>query len=304
MSLRALRTLQAIARHGSFARAGEVIGLTPSAVSLQVKSLEEEFDVQLFDRSRRLPVLTEAGKIVLAKSEEVLTLYDEIAEALSDEHSLAGRLKLGAIQTALSGILPSALMALNRVHPRVRVHVEAGMSAELALKVSTGELDAAVTTEPVKPHPADLSWTPLFEDRFWLVAPAKYEGRSQRELLSDLPFIRFDSRAWAGRVIERELRRQRINVREEMVLDSQEAILRMVESGLGVAILPLAEEVQRSLRVHSLPFGEPHLTRKIVLLEHQSQKGGRLAAALAKQLIELADHGMAGDPQFLKFGGR
>jgi DNA-binding transcriptional LysR family regulator len=87
-----------------------------------------------------------------------------------------------------------------------------------------------------------------------------------------------------------------------MVLDSQEAILRMVESGLGVAILPLADEVQRSLRVHSLPFGEPHLTRKIVLLEHPSQKGGRLAAALAKQLIELADDGMAGESRFPRIG--
>ena len=62
MSLRALRTLQAIARHGSFAAAGKAVGLTQSAVSLQVKVLEEEFGAPLFDRSRRLPVLTEAGR--------------------------------------------------------------------------------------------------------------------------------------------------------------------------------------------------------------------------------------------------
>ncbi|MGO4407818.1 LysR family transcriptional regulator [Bosea sp. RAF48] len=289
MSLRALRTLQAISRLGSFARAGEAVGLTSSAVSLQVKSLEEEFGAQLFDRSRRLPVLTEAGRIVLAKSEEVLALYDQIAEALSVEQSLAGRLKLGAIQTALSGVLPQALMALKRSHPRVRVHVEAGMSAELALKVSAGELDAAITTEPVKPHPADLNWTPLYEDRFWLVAPAGSEGQNQRELLSNLPFIRFDSRAWAGRVIERELRRQRINVREEMVLDSQEVILRMVQSGLGVAIIPLSNEVRNGLPMFCLPFGEPQLKRQIVLLERQGQKGGRLAAALACTVAEMAD---------------
>lgn len=289
MTLRALRTLQAIARHGSFSRAGEVVGLTPSAVSLQVKSLEEEFNVQLFDRSRRLPVLTDAGKIVLAKSGEVLALYDQIAAALGDELSLAGRLRLGAIQTALSGILPAALMALNRAHPSVRVHVEAGMSAELALKVSAGELDAAVTTEPVKPHPADLSWIPLFKDRFWVVAPAKYEGRGQRDLLSDLPFIRFDSRAWAGRVIERELRRQRINVREEMVLDSQEVILRMVESGLGVAIIPLSDAARRGLPAYCSPFGEPQLQRTIVLLRHQAQPASRIATALAQTLIELGE---------------
>ncbi len=288
MSLRALRTLHAIARHGSFARAGQVVGLTPSAVSLQVKSLEEEFDVQLFDRSRRLPTLTEAGKIVLAKSEEVLRLYDRIADSLSEEQSLAGRLRLGAIQTALSGILPPALVALNRQHPRLRVHVEAGMSAELASKVAAGELDAALTTEPVKPHPPDLNVTPICEDRFWLVAPRKFAGRSQRDLLSDLPFIRFDSRAWAGRLIDRELRRQRISVREEMVLDSQEVILRMVESELGAAVIPLADPAHERPSVICLPFGDPQLSRKIVLLEHQRNQGNAIAAALAQRLLEAA----------------
>jgi DNA-binding transcriptional LysR family regulator len=150
MSLRALRTLHAIARHGSFARAGEVVGLTQSAVSLQIRALEKEFGAQLFDRSRRLPRLTPAGQIVLEKSAEVLALYDQIASALSDEQSLAGRLKLGVIHTALSGVVPDALAALNRSHPRVRVQVTAGMSVGLALQVAAGELDAAVTTEPVR----------------------------------------------------------------------------------------------------------------------------------------------------------
>lgn len=59
MTLRALRTFRAIAQHGSFARAGEVVGLTQPAASLQIKSLEEEFGTRLFDRSRRLPRLTQ-----------------------------------------------------------------------------------------------------------------------------------------------------------------------------------------------------------------------------------------------------
>lgn len=286
MSLRALRTLHAIARHGSFARAGEAVGLTQSAVSLQVKALEDEFGVTLFDRSRRLPVLTEAGKIVLARSEEVLALYDRIPEALSDERSLVGRLKIGAIQTALSGVLPDALSALNRAHPRIRVHVVAGMSAELAVQVAAGELDAAITTEPVRPYPSDLIWTPLYEDRFWLIAPRGNDQKDQRELLSGLPFIRFDSRAWAGRVIDRELRRQRITVREEMILDSQEVILRMVERGLGVAIAPLSDDVHARLDLTSLPFGEPQLSRRIVLLERHDRRTERLTGALANAVAE------------------
>lgn len=286
MSLRALRTLQAIARHGSFARAGKVVGLTQSAVSLQVKALEEEFGAQLFDRSRRLPVLTDAGRIVLERSQEVLAIYDRIAESLGDEKSLAGRLRIGAIQTALSGALPDALVALNRDHPRVRVHVAAGMSAELALQVAAGELDAAVTTELVRPYPADLIATPLYEDRFWIVAPPGHDHSNPRDLLGELPFIRFDSRAWAGRLIDRELRRMRQEVREEMVLDSQDVILRMVEKGLGVAVVPLSDEVQANLPLLCLPFGDPQLIRRVVLLERQGHQEGQFLRALTQVIIE------------------
>ncbi|WP_349962353.1 LysR family transcriptional regulator [Rhizobium sp. ZPR3] len=285
MSIRSLRTLQAIARHGSFARAGEVVGLTQSAVSLQVKALEEEFGAQLFDRSRRLPVLTDAGRIVLSRSEEVIALYDKIFEALGDEQSLAGKLKLGAIQTALSEVLPDALAMLKRSHPRVRVHVAAGMSLELARQVAGGELDAAVTTEPVRPVPAEFVSSPLYQEGFWVVAPAGQDGDTVYELLTSMPFIRFDSRAWAGRIIDRELRRQRIEVHEEMILDSREAILKMVEKGLGVAVVPLSEEMHRGLTLTCLPFGEPQLFRKIVLLERPDRGGGRIATALISAIV-------------------
>ncbi|AWN49769.1 LysR family transcriptional regulator [Methylobacterium terrae] len=286
MSLRALRTLQAIVRHGSFARAGEAIGLTQSAVSLQVKALEEEFAVQLFDRSHRRPALTEAGKIVLAKAEEVLALYDQIPEALSDERSLVGRLKVGAMPSVLSGLLPDALVALYRAHPRIRVHVAYGLSGELAHQIAAGELDVAVTLEPTRPHPANLFWTPLYEDRFWLIAPAELGRQDPRKLLAEQPFIRLDSRAWSGRPIDHELRRLRVSVREEMVLGSPETIIKMVQKGLGISIISMSDELRAELPIICLPFGEPQLTRRIGLLERQNRSGGRLVAALAKAIAE------------------
>ncbi len=252
-----------------------------------MKSLEEEFGVLIFDRSRRLPVLTEAGQILLARSEEVLTLYDQIAEALSDERSLSGRLKIGAIPTALSEVLPDALALLYRAHPRVRVHVAAGLSGELAHHVAAGELDVAVTSEPVRPHPANLFWTPLYEHRFWLVAPAELGQQDLRKLLSEQPFIRLDNRAWSGRPIERELERLRVRVREEMILGNPETIIRMVQKGLGISVISLSEETRAQLDVMCLPFGEPQLTRWVVLLERHDRRGGRLANALAQAVTEV-----------------
>lgn len=85
MSLRALRTLAAIAQHGSFARAAEAVCLTQSAVSLHVRTLEEAFNAPLFDRSRRTPTLTEAGRRAVERAREILAIYDGIA-GVGDAH--------------------------------------------------------------------------------------------------------------------------------------------------------------------------------------------------------------------------
>lgn len=285
MSLRALRTLVAIVQHGTFARAGDAIGLTQSAVSLQVKTLEEEFAVKLFDRSRRKPVLTEAGRVLLAQAEQVLSLYDGIPGALRDEKALVGRLRVGAIHTALSAPLPEALLSLRAAHPLLRVHVTAGMSAELAQRVASGDLDAAITTHPVGAHPPDLVWHTLYEDRFWVLAPPQAKEKKTSEILANLPFIRFDAQAWAGRQIANELRRLGVRVREEMVLDSQETIVRMVARGLGAAIVALPDATLAQLpAVAKFPFGLPQIHRSVVMLEHQSRPTGQFADVLADSI--------------------
>ncbi|MFE1598075.1 LysR family transcriptional regulator [Methylobacterium sp. ID0610] len=289
MSLRALRSLVAIARQGSFARAAETVGLTQSAVSLHVRGLEQEFRAVLFDRSRRRPVLTEAGHVAVARAEEILALYDGLAAELEAGGALAGRLRVGAIQTALAGPVPDALARLRATHPRLRVQVVSGMSAELAVRVDTGELDAAVTTGPVRPHPAGLVTTPLYEEGFWILAPPGLEARGARRILEELPFIRFDRRAWAGRTIAQELRRQRLRVDGDIELDSKEAILRMVTKGLGAAVLPLSEAGRRALPpLTCLPFGDPQSRRAVVLLEREDRPAQRLAAALAEAVREAA----------------
>ncbi|MDC7712410.1 LysR family transcriptional regulator [Vogesella indigofera] len=282
MSLRALRTLVAIAQHGSFVRAAEAVCLTQSAVSLHVRSLEEDFNAPLFDRTRRVPVLTEAGHRAVERAREILSLYDGIAAELGDHGELTGRLRIGAIQTALAGPLPAALAALRKAHPRFRVMLNSGMSAELAIRIDAGELDAAVTTEPVKPHPAGLVSTALYQEGFWIIAPPGMENSDAKNLLQENAFIRFDRRAWAGRTIDAELRRMRLRVQTEMELDSQDAIIQMVASGLGVAVIPLStRELVKLPGLTYLPFAAPQAQRTVVLLEREDRPAGRLTAALA-----------------------
>ena len=265
MSLRALHTLIAIAQYGSFVRAAEAVHLTQSAVSLHIKSLEETFNATLFDRSRRLPVLTEAGHVAVERAREIVALYDGIAAEIGGDNELRGRLKIGAIHTALASTLPAALAALSAEHPHVRINVASGMSAELAVRVEAGELDVAITTEPVRPHPYGLVSTTLYEEGFWIIAPDSLAGQDFRQLLQQQPFIRFDRRAWAGRTIEQELRRMRLRVHTSM------------------EVIPLSSHNLAQLgHLDIQPFGSPQKTRRVVLLEREDRPLARLAAALAQ----------------------
>ena len=121
----------------------------------------------------------------------------------------------------------------------------------------------------------------LYEEGFWIIAPVSHAHEDLQLLLKSQPFIRFDRRAWAGRTIERELRTMRLRVQTSMELDSQDAIIQMVSSGLGVSIIPLARHQVESLTELAFePFGTPQKTRRVVLLEREDRPLGRLASAL------------------------
>jgi DNA-binding transcriptional LysR family regulator len=205
----------------------------PSAVSLHIKTLEDELQVTLFDRSRRQVVLTEAGQLAVARAESILGAYDELADTLASGPSLRGRLRIGAIHTVLARRLPQALVWIKAHHPQLHISVVSGMSAELARRVEDGELDAAITTEPVSPYPQSLQFTPLFEDRFWAIASPELAG-VERAAAARQPAVPALRQARLGRPADRqELRRQRLQVSEQMELDSQEALARMAAMGLG-----------------------------------------------------------------------
>lgn len=107
-NLRALEILLAVADHGSFAAAGDAIGLTQSAVSLQIKALEEEFETVLFDRSKRPPILNADGALLVKKSRPLIEGFNELKQSFIERH-YSGTLQLGTVPSVLTGILPCAL---------------------------------------------------------------------------------------------------------------------------------------------------------------------------------------------------
>lgn len=269
MSLRALRTLTVIARTGSFSSAAVELGLTQAAVSHQVKALEEELGAELFDRTGRGTKLNPSGRLILGRAEEILALYDGLKGELDPGGGVRGVLELGVIPTALTGPVPVVLARLKAEHEDFQVRIRSGISDHLAPRVESGELDAALISEPPYALPPYCGWRPYDEEPFYVVGPRSARAQDDRALFEQLPYVRFDKTAWTGALIEGHLMARGIHPRDVMELDSLEAVLSLVEQGLGVAVAPFrASRVDRARQRFTLiPLGDPQLRRRVGLYE-------------------------------------
>src|SRR5690625_4831358 len=147
MDVKSLYTLIAIADRGSFAQAAKSLGISLPAVSMQMRALEEELDTKIFDRSRRPPVLTEEGLYLTSRARELIEHWESLSDSLKRE-ATGAILKLGSVHTAVSGILPIALRLLQEQGHGVEIRLTTGLTHELEMAVSRGELDAAVVSDP------------------------------------------------------------------------------------------------------------------------------------------------------------
>ncbi|WP_170442232.1 LysR family transcriptional regulator [Ruegeria arenilitoris] len=237
MSIRALRTLIAIHRHGSFRAASEAEHLTPSAVSHQMRNLEAMWGLDLFDRSAKTPKLTSAGLMLVEEAAAVVAAYDGLADKVRLDKELAGEIILGAVPTTLTGLVPAALSRLKSEHPDVRVRIVPGLTNQLLLQLDRKQVHAAIISRP-DILPNSLEFSEIVTEKLVLLVSENTPDLSPEELLGALPFIRFTRDAVVGRQIETWLQRMGIEVKDAMELESLEAISSMVAAELGVSIIP------------------------------------------------------------------
>lgn len=262
MNIRQLRTLIAVVETGSFASAGDRVGLSHSAISLQIKTMEEELDVCLFDRTVRPPVVTAQGRALAEHARKTVTMFDAVPGVAKGE-VVRGRLIVGAVPTVLASFLPKALGELKDLHPDLKIDVRSGNSSEMAADLQKGRLDVVVCTKPPQPVHG-LTWHLIAQEPFVVIAPIGSAGHDDAALLHDLPFIWFNRKTWAGSAIENHLKKRKIDVTATMEIDSLDAISSMVREGLGVSIVPVCKGTDPEWDgLRAIPFGNPPFTRGV-----------------------------------------
>jgi len=237
-----LKVFRVVARHMNFTRAAEELLLTQPAVTQQIKALEDEYGVPLFDRSGGRIALTAAGAALLPYAEQLKALADEAFEAVSESAgSQAGGLALGASQTIGQYLLPNFVAGFLREHPRVAVTAVSGNTDEMLEAVAGHRIQLALIEGPGLRK--DLHIEPFMEDEMVLVVPAGHEWCGQEieaDALRQAPLLVREFGSGSRRVVEQALAKvgvKKKDVKTVMELDSTEGLLSAVEAGLGVTFV-------------------------------------------------------------------
>lgn len=287
MNIQHLKTLIAVHDHASFADAAEALFLTPAAVSQQMRNLEDELQVPLFDRTTRPPRLNAHGSHIVEQARDVLARFNALADMARSPGEIAGTLIIGSATGITSSLVPRALGALRDRHPRLQVRIEEGLTDDLISRVRRRELDGALITEPLVPDP-DMQMLPITTEPLVVVAPKSTQERGWKNVLMSRPFLRLNRKSGVGALIDVTIRRSGVKVTEAMELDSSESIVGLVMAGLGVGVVPsgrLRGENHERLKV--IPFGTPQVRRKVVLIERSNNQRSDLATIFYQELLSL-----------------
>jgi len=237
-----MRVFRSVARHLNFSRAAEELLLTQPAVTQQIKALEDQFGVPLFDRGGGHISLTPGGAALLPFADKMKEISDEAVAAVARAYGhQAGELTLGASQTIAQYLLANLIATFLKSHPQVIVTTRSGNSDAMLEALLAREIQMALIEGPEKRK--DLHIEPFMEDHMVLVVPAGHEWADRELEVADLCREKLLLREFGSgsrRVVEIALADAGLKTKDlhaGMEFDSNEGLLSAVEAGLGVTFV-------------------------------------------------------------------
>jgi DNA-binding transcriptional LysR family regulator len=290
MHVETLRTYCDLVETGSFSLAAKRNRVTQSAVSQQLRTLEQRYGTRLLERtrgSRAQP--TEAGRTLYHGLVPLLEALTALERGLREPPgTIAGSVRVSTVYSVGLHTLPRAMKKFLRLHPQVSLRLEYRRTDQVVDACLAGDADFGIVALPSR-RP-QLAVVPLREDELVVVVPPEHRLARRRQLslreLDSEAFIAFERDIPTRKWIDRALRRSGATVSYAMELDNVETIKRSVEAGLGVSILPLpaiANEV-RAGTLRARRFSEGPLYRPLGLIHRR----GRELSPAARAFLELA----------------
>ncbi|MET0723356.1 MAG: LysR substrate-binding domain-containing protein [Tardiphaga sp.] len=274
ITLRQLRYLAALAKHGHFGRAAEACSVTQPALSMQIRDLERTLGVKVVERRPGDVMLTDVGREVARRGEDVLAASRDLVDFARHRGGLlTGRLTLGVIPSLAPYLLPRILPVLQKQFPELRLELRETQTKQLVDDIKSGALDAAILALPL--GEPEIDTLKLFDDLFLLAVPADDPrqvstrikaadiDQSRLILLEDGHCLRDQALAFCATA-----RGGSGAGGMAFAASSLSTVMQMVASGYGVTLIPqiAADVEQRDSRVKFLRMENPQPGRSIGLV--------------------------------------
>ena len=251
MDLRQLRYFVAVAEERHFGRAAQRLHMSQPPLSMQIKALEQDLGVELFERTSRRVALTDAGRLFLERARAILSAVDEAREmARGAELGLQGRLEVGFISSATLSLLPPSLRRFRERYGEVELELRELTSAQQVDALYEGGIGVGLVRLPLRAP--GIQFEPILEERLIVALPSGHEledlDRVPLEAIADLPLVFFTRRLIPGFHAQIVELFQRVGAFPKVAQHAVhlQTIVGLVASGIGVAILPgSAERVRR-----------------------------------------------------------
>jgi DNA-binding transcriptional LysR family regulator len=280
-----------VAQHQSFSKAAGALFLTQPSVTARIQTLERELGESLFERNGRGVRLSDVGSSFLPYAQRVLKDLQEGRDAVEGLRSLQiGALRLGSAFTVSTYVLPKILKTYHERFPAVEISVKTGRSEEVLRLVLGDEVQAGLVRAVVHP---DVETVHLYEDEVVLVTNSKHpfaaSGEARLEDVGRQPLILFDKGSSYHDLVQGLFRQGGVVPWTAMELDSMDATKKMVEEGLGIAMLPRVS-VEREIKLGVLAEiklrDAENPRRRIALIYRRNRRPSRTVVAFLNILHE------------------
>lgn len=279
----------------SFSLAAERNFITQSAVSQQIRALEERFKRRLLERirGRREVKLTAAGEVFYRESRNVLDAYDQMQESLRGVvGKVGGTVKVATVYSVGLHELPAKVREFLRRFPAARIDLEYLRSARVVREVLSGGVELGVLALP-EPR-RGLTITPMPDNLLVLIAPPDHKFASRKRIkvteLNGEDFVHFERDVPTRKAMDKIFKANNVEVRKVAEFDNIETIKRAVEVGFGLAIVPepAVIEARKSGTLAVVELAEKYWVRSVGVI-HRSDRELSLAAKKFLQLLEQSE---------------
>lgn len=287
MTITQLYYVLAVAENQNFTKAAEKCFVTQPTLSMQIQKLEDQLDVQIFDRSKKPIELTEVGKKIVSQARNIVNESYRIQDIVDQQKGfIGGEFKLGIIPTIMPTLLPMFLKAFIKKHPKVKLKIEELTTEEIMIRIKDGHLDAAIAATPLEDE--NIKERVLYFEPFVSYIPKGHRLHSNAKInVSDLDIndmlLLEDGHCFRDGVINLcKAFKNHSDDQFQLESGSIETLIKLSNEGLGMTLLPYLHtlEIHENEKNNLHYFHEPSPAREVSIVYHKSELKMQIIEAL------------------------